>query len=339
MNDDAPRNGTVVVTGASAGVGRATAIRFARDGWSVGLLARGRAGLDGAARDVRAAGGSAHAVVCDVTDEDAVEAAADEVEEQLGPIDVWVNNAMVTVYSRFEDLEPEEFRRVVDVTFLGSVWGTRAALRRMRPRDSGVIVQVGSALSERGIPIQSAYCASKHALNGFIDSVRSELIAADSNVDVRIAQMPALNTPQFVWGRNKLDKTPQPVPPIFQPEVAADAVHHLATQSSERELWVGASTVMTILGDEVSSTIADHYLAHNVVDAQQTDQDETHQRDNLFEPMDAEEDLGTHGPFDDRAKDRSLQLEATKRKGLLAAAGITVAAGAAAAAAAWLQDD
>lgn len=320
----------VVVSGASAGVGRATAVHFASKGWSVGLLARGRAGLEAAEGQVRALGAHSHAVACDVADAGAVDEAASELERVLGPIDVWINNAMATVYSRFDDVSPEEFRRVVDVTFLGSVWGTRAALARMRERDRGVIVQVGSALSERGIPLQSAYCASKHALNGVIDSVRSELLDENSGVDLRVAQMPALNTPQFVWGRNHLDAHPQPMPPIYEPEVAARAIHHLATHS-RREIWVGGSTVGTILGERTSEAALDEYLARNGIQAQK-DEDRSRPTafDNLFHPADHDQDFGAHGPFGNQAKGRSLQAAASRRRGVLATVGATLALGAAA---------
>ena len=329
------RRPVVVVTGASGGVGRATAIHFARKGWDVGLMARGRAGLRGAADEVQAAGARAHTVPCDVADAEAVDRAASAFEEELGPIDVWVNNAMVTVYGKFQELSPEEFARVVDVTFLGSVWGTRAALERMRPRDRGVIVQVGSALGERGIPLQSAYCASKHALNGMIDSVRSELIEEDSNVHLRVAQMPALNTPQFAWGRNHLDAHPQPMPPIFQPEVAARAVHHLATHS-RREMWVGGSTVATIVGDRASDAALDNFLARNGIQAQKAEgRSRPAAFDNLFDPEDDDQDFGTHGPFDGKAKTRSFQAAGSRRRGVVATIGAALAAGAAAA---WWSD-
>lgn len=324
----------VVVSGASAGVGRATAVHFARKGWDVGLLARGRAGLEGAAAEIRGAGSRVHAVACDVSDATAVDEAASDFERELGPVDVWVNNAMATVYGRFDDLSPEEFRRVVDVTFLGSVWGTRAALARMRERDRGVIVQVGSALGERGIPLQSAYCASKHALNGMIDSVRSELIDEGSNVALRVAQMPALNTPQFAWGRNHLGSHPQPVPPIFQPEVAARAVWYLATHD-RREIWVGGSTVETIIGERASAAALDHYLAANAIDAQTAPGRKRAALDNLFEPADQDRDFGAHGPFDEDAKSRSLELGLTRRRGVLATIGATVAG----AVAAWWWSD
>ena len=324
------RTPVVVVTGASAGVGRATAVHFAEQGWDVGLIARGRAGLLGAADDVRETGQRAHVVSCDVSEAADVDAAADEFERELGPIDVWVNNAMATVFGPFEGLSAEEFRRVVEVTFLGSVWGTKSALKRMVPRNSGVVVQVGSALGERGIPLQSAYCASKHALNGFIDSVRTELMDQDTDVALRVAQMPALNTPQFAWGRNHLDSHPQPVPPIFQPEVAAEAVHHLATHD-RREMFVGASTVGTIMGGRVSDDLMDNYLARNGVNAQMTaGKQRPEKRDNLFHPVDDDIDFGHHGPFDEKAKERSLELEISRRRGMLATVGATLAAGAAA---------
>lgn len=309
----------VAITGASAGVGRATAIEFARRGASVGLIARGEEGLAGAAADVRQAGGQAHTVSCDVADPAALEAAADDIEEALGPLDVWVNNAMVTVYGPFSEIEPEEFRRVVDVTFLGSVWGTRTALERMRPRGRGTILQVGSALGERGIPLQSAYCAAKHALNGFLDSVRTELLHEDSPVHLGIVQLPAINTPQFRWGRSRLKAHPQPMPPIYQPEVAARAILD-AVDARRRETWVGYSTVGTILGNRVASRALDTYLARNAVSAQQTDEIERREEaDNLFEPVPG--DHGAHGPFDDRARDSSPYAEARRHPGVVAAAG------------------
>jgi len=214
-----------VVTGASAGVGRATVRRFAREGWSVGLLARGRDGLEGARREVEEAGGRAVVVPVDVADAEAVEAAAEEVEATLGPIDVWVNDAMVTVFSPVHEITADDFRRVTEVNYLGAVHGTLAALRRMRPRDRGTIVQVGSALAYRAIPLQSAYCATKFALRGFTDSLRTELLHEGSRVHVTSVHLPALNTPQFGWSKTAMTRQPQPVPPIFQPEVAADGIH------------------------------------------------------------------------------------------------------------------
>ncbi len=331
---------TVVITGASAGVGRATAVEFARRGARVGLLARGRAGLEAAAKEVEQAGGQAHIVRCDVADADQVEAAAREIEEAFGPIDTWVNNAMVTVYARFHELTPEEYERVTDVTYLGSVYGTMAALRRFRSRDRGTIVQVGSALSYRGIPIQSAYCGAKHAINGFLESVRTELMEEDSDVHISVVQMPALNTPQFQWGRSKLDKNPQPVPPIFQPEVAAGAVY-FAAHSDRPEIYVGGSTVQTILGNKVASSLVARYLAWQGVESQETDEDTRPDRpDNLFEPADEEADYGIHGPFDDRAKDSSLQFTLNRNRGKVAAVGAAIGAAALGVAGAlWQRDD
>ena len=327
----------VAITGSSAGVGRATAIEFARHGYAVGLMARGREGLEGAAREVREAGGTPHLVQCDVADAEQLQAAADEIERELGPIDVWVNNAMVTVYGRFWDLEPEEFRRVVDVTFLGSVWGTKIALERMRARNRGTIVQVGSALGERGIPIQSAYCAAKHAINGFVDSVRTELLDDDSDVHLGIVQLPGMNTPQFQWGRNKMDAHPQPVPPIFQPEVAAEAIYHMA-HSNRREMWVGYSTAQTILGNRVSSRVVDTYLAKQGISGQKKEGvDDPTPWDNLFEPV--EGDFGAHGPFDDRAKSVSLYSKASQHPGIVAGVAGAAIAGAAALASKVLGED
>lgn len=310
---------TVVITGASAGVGRATAIELARRGDDVGLIARGEDGLAGAAGDVREAGGEAHVAPCDVSDPAALDAAADEIETALGPVDVWVNNAMVTVYSPFSRMEPEEFRRVVEVTFLGSVWGTRTALERMRPRERGTIIQVGSALAKRGIPLQSAYCAAKHALSGFVDSVRTELEHEDSDIHLGIVHLPAVNTPQFQWGRSRLDEHPQPMPPIYQPEVAARAIVD-AAESRRRESWVGYSTVGTILANRLSGRAMDAYLARSAVSAQQTDDVEREGgADNLFEPVGG--DPGTHGPFDDRARGTSPYAAASRHPGVVAAAG------------------
>jgi short-subunit dehydrogenase len=308
----------VVVTGATAGVGRATALAFARRGASVGLIARGEERLEATRRELEQAGGRAETVSADVADAGAVEDAAGRIESALGPIDVWVNNAMVTVFAPFERTEPDEFRRATEVTYLGSVWGTMAALRRMKPRNSGVIVQVGSALAYRGIPLQAAYCGAKHALQGFLESVRTELMHDGSNVRVTMVQLPALNTPQFTWSRAKMPHQPQPVPPIFEPEVAADAIV-FAADHPRREVMVGWPTVKAILGNAVAPGLADRYLAENGYQAQQTDVPLEHERlGNLFEPVDG--DRGTHGPFDDRAKQFSLQLWATKHRVVLGAA-------------------
>ena len=316
----------VVVTGASAGVGRATVRRFAAEGASIGLIARGKERLEAAAREVQAAGGRGLVLPLDVVDQQAVEAAADQVEEELGPIDVWVNNAMATVFAPIARLTSDEYRRVTEVTYLGSVWGTMAALRQMLPRDRGTIVQVGSALAYRGIPLQSAYCGAKHALEGFLDSLRTELLHDGSNVRVTMVELPALNTPQFSWGRTKMPRQPQPVPPIFQPEVAADAIVW-ASKNRRRELYVGWPTVEAIVGNRIAPGLADLYLARTGYDAQQIDEPvPPDRRDNLFEPVPG--DFAAHGPFDDRAESRSVQLWLTKHRRWLAAGALAALAGA-----------
>jgi NAD(P)-dependent dehydrogenase (short-subunit alcohol dehydrogenase family) len=314
----------VVITGASAGIGRATARRFAEDGARIGLVARGRTGLEAAKREVEERGGEALVLPCDVADPAAVEAAAAAVEEALGPIDVWVNNAMVTIYAEFFDIEPDEFERATHVTYLGTVWGTRAALKRMLARDRGSIVQVGSALAYRGIPLQSAYCGAKHAVKGFTESVLTELLHNGSNVHVGMVQLPGLNTPQFTWGRTKRPNQTQPVPPVYQPEVAAGAIHFCA-HHKRREIYVGSPTVKTILGEKLAPRLVDLYLARTGYDSQQTDQPlDPEGHDNLFDPV--EEDRGAHGPFDDRARSRSLQLWLAKHRRLAALAGLGAAA-------------
>jgi NAD(P)-dependent dehydrogenase (short-subunit alcohol dehydrogenase family) len=302
---------TVVVTGASAGIGRATARLFAARGANVALIARGRAGLEGAVRDVEQAGGRALAVPADVADHVAVEAAADETEKVFGPIDVWVNVAFTSVFAPFTEIEPEEFRRVTDVAYLGFVNGTRTALSRMRPRDRGAIVQVGSALGSRSIPLQSAYCGAKHAVNGFTESVRCELLHEHSNVRITVVQMPAVNTPQFSWVRSRLPRHPQPVPPIYQPEIAARAVVFAADHPRRKQYWVGTSTVATILAQKVAAPLLDRYLARTGFDSQQTDQPVPPGRpDNLWQPVDDDggTDHGAHGTFDDRSHTHSPQL-------------------------------
>jgi len=305
----------VVVTGGSAGVGRAVARAFARNGADVGLVARGAERLDAARADVESLGGRAVAVQAGVADADQIEAAAARIEEELGPIDVWVNNAMATVFAPVMATTPEELRRATEVTYFGSVWGTMAALRRMVPRDRGVIVQVGSALAYRGIPLQAAYCGSKHALQGFLESLRTELLHDGSRVRLTMVQLPALNTPQFTWGRTKMSRQPQPVPPIFQPEVAAEAVLW-ATRHPQRQLMVGWPTVRAIVGNAVAPSFADRFLARNGYDAQQTDEPvEPDRPDNLFQPAPGRQ--GAHGPFDARARRRSLQLWARTHGALL----------------------
>ena len=314
----------VVITGASAGVGLSTARRFADEGAAIGLLARGEDRLEAAAREIKEAGSEALAVPVDVSDAEAVEVAATRVEEELGPIDVWVNNAMATVFAPVAELTHEEFRRVTEVTYLGSVWGTMAALRLMRPRDRGTIVQVGSALAYRGIPLQSGYCGAKHALQGFLDSLRTELMHDGSGIRVTAVHLPALNTPQFGWGRTKMTRAPQPVAPIFQPEVAAEAVVWAAS-NPRREVWVGWPTVRAILVDKLAPGLLDRRLARTAYDAQQLDELVSAERpDNLFEPVAGE--FAAHGRFDGRAKGRSLQLWLTMNSGRLGVGATALAA-------------
>jgi NAD(P)-dependent dehydrogenase (short-subunit alcohol dehydrogenase family) len=313
----------IVVTGASAGLGRAIVRAFARQGAHIGLLARGRDGLEGARSDVKALGGNALAIPVDVADADGIEQAAEEVEQEFGPIDIWINNAMVSVFSPVKMMTPEEYKRVTEVTYLGVVYGTLSALKRMLPRDRGVIVQVGSALAYRGIPLQSAYCAAKHAIQGFHDSLRSELIHDKSNVRVTMVQLPAMNTPQFSWVKSRLPRKPQPVPPIYQPEIGADAVL-FAAHHDRREMYVGYPTVEAIIGDKISPGFADWYLAKNGYDAQQTHEPvEPERRDNLWEPVPG--DHGAHGTFGDRASASSPQLWASKNRNWLALAGAGLA--------------
>ncbi|HWM89994.1 MAG TPA: SDR family oxidoreductase [Thermoanaerobaculia bacterium] len=322
MRSKKPR--VVVVTGASAGVGRATVRAFAEQGAHVGLIARGQDGLDAARREVEELGARALALPLDVADAAKVEEAAARVERELGPIDVWVNNAMVSVFSPVREMEPEEYRRVTEVTYLGYVYGTLAALKRMLPRDRGVIVQVGSTLAYRGIPLQSAYCGAKHAIQGFCDSLRAELLHDKSRVRVTMVQMPALNTPQFGWVKSRLPRRPQPVPPIYQPEVAARAIVWAAAHP-RREVWVGAPTVVGILGNKLAPGLGDRYLARAGYDSQQYNGlDDRNRANNLWEPVPG--DHGAHGDFDERATESSPQLWATTHKrGLLALAGASIA--------------
>jgi NAD(P)-dependent dehydrogenase (short-subunit alcohol dehydrogenase family) len=320
----------VVVTGASAGIGRAAVRAFAREGALIGLVARGKDGLEAAQREVEAAGGRALVLPLDVADADAVDAAAAAVEEAFGPIDVWVNDAMVSVFSPVKEMTAAEYRRVTEVTYLGYVHGTLSALRRMLPRDRGVIVQVGSALAHRSIPLQSAYCAAKHAIKGFTESLRTELLHDESHVRVTMVEMPAVNTPQFDWVRSRLPKRPQPVPPIFQPEVAAEAIVW-AAHHPVRELLVGAPTVEAVMGEKIAPGLLDRYLARTGYDAQQTSEPAAPDRqDNLWTPLPG--DHGAHGRFDDRARARSLELWAATHPAIVAAA---IGACGAAAALAW----
>jgi NAD(P)-dependent dehydrogenase (short-subunit alcohol dehydrogenase family) len=315
-----PGSEVVVVTGASAGVGRATVRAFAARGARVGLMARGVDGLEAAAKEVETRGGAALPIPVDVADAEAVETAAARVEEELGPIDVWVNNAMTSVFAPLQEITAEEFRRVTEVTYLGVVHGTLAALRRMAPRDRGVILQVGSALAYRSIPLQSAYCGAKHAIVGFTDSLRCELIHDGSRVRITTVHLPALNTPQFGWVRSKLPNRAQPVPPIYQPEVAADAILW-AAHHERREMWVGGTTVATILANRIVPGLLDRYLGRTGYRSQQTGEPEDRTRpSNLWKP--AGGDHGAHGEFGSRAHPRSIQAWATKhRRWLLAAAG------------------
>jgi NAD(P)-dependent dehydrogenase (short-subunit alcohol dehydrogenase family) len=305
VNETGRPRPVVVVTGASAGVGRAVVRAFAREGADIGLLARGTDGLEGARREVEAAGGRALALTTDVADADQVEAAAGRVEAELGPIDVWVNNAMVSVFSPVRELQPDEVRRVTEVTYLGVVYGTLAALKRMLPRDQGAIVQVGSALAYRGIPLQAAYCGAKHAIQGFTESLRCELLHDKSGVHVSMVQLPAMNTPQFDWVKSRLPREPQPVPPIYAPEIAAEAIVW-ASRHRRREISVGAPTVAAIWGNKVASGLLDRYLAATGYDSQQTDKPADPNRpDNLWQPVAG--DHGAHGRFASRTSGSSPQ--------------------------------
>ena len=314
----------VVITGASAGVGRAAVRAFARQGADIGLLARGRDGLEGARREVEAAGGRAIVLPADVANHDAVEAAAERVERELGPIDVWVNNAMVSVFSPVKDMQPDEFQRVTEVTYLGVVYGTLAALRRMLPRDRGAIVQVGSALAYRGIPLQAAYCGAKHAIQGFSESLRCELLHDGSNVHVSMVQLPAMNTPQFDWVKSRLPRKAQPVPPIYAPEIAADAIVWAASHR-RREMSVGAVTTGVIWGNKLAAGLGDRYLARTGYDSQQTDEPADPDRpNNLWHPLPG--DHGPHGRFGDRTTHSSPQTWINER---LPAVAMIAAGGAA----------
>jgi NAD(P)-dependent dehydrogenase (short-subunit alcohol dehydrogenase family) len=318
----------VTITGASAGVGRAAARLFAERGADVALIARGRDGLEAARREVESYGRRALVLPLDVADADAIDAAAERIEQELGPIDVWANVAMASVFSPFLEMTPEEFKRVTDVTYLGYVYGTMAALKRMNPRNRGTIVQVGSALAYRSIPLQSAYCGAKHAIVGFTDSIRCELIHTKSKVHITAVHMPALNTPQFTWVKSRLPRKPQPVPPIFQPEVAAKTIVYAATHR-RREIYVGGPTVQAIVANKFFPGLLDRYLGKTGYDAQQYNGPADPNRpNNLWEPLPG--DFGAHGDFDSRAHKRSWQLALDLNRkwiGLaLIAAGIAVAA-------------
>lgn len=306
----------IVVTGASAGVGRATVRAFAKEGAQIGLISRGQDGLEGAKRDVEERGGKAIMLPTDVADAAAVEAAAERVEQELGPIDVWVNVAMTSVFSPVKEMQPDEYKRVTEVNYLGYVYGTLSALKRMLPRDRGRIIQVGSALAYRGIPLQSAYCATKHAIQGFMDSLRCELIHDGSNVKVCMIQMPGMNTPQFGWVKSRLPMKAQPVPPIYQPEVAADAIV-FASHNDRREIYVGFPTVEAIVGNKIFPGLLDHYLARTGYKGQQTNEPkDPNRKDNLYEPVPG--DHGPHGGFGARSHNFSPQLWTDKHRNAVA---------------------
>lgn len=316
----------VVVTGGSAGLGRAIAAAFARDGADVAILARGPERLDQARQELESWGGRALAIPADVADPDQVEVAAEKVERELGPIDIWVNNAMATIFSPLLEMRPEEFRRATEVTYLGYVWGTREALRRMTPRNRGTIVQVGSALAYRSIPLQSAYCGAKHAIKGFTESIRSELIHTRSRVHLTMVQMPALNTPQFSWGRTRMPRHPQPVGPIFNPEVGARAVVW-AAHHRRRQVWVGLPTSLAIVLEKVAPGLLDRYLATRAWDGQQTEEPVRPGRpDNLFVP--APGDWAARGEFGDRSRSGSLHLTINLNRGWWIAGGLALLAAA-----------
>ncbi|NUQ16840.1 MAG: SDR family oxidoreductase [Sphingomonas sp.] len=314
----------VVVTGGTAGIGRATVREFARNGYDVAILARGKDGLEAAKKEVEEHGRRGLAIPTDVADWSAVEAAAEQVERELGPIDVWVNNAFAGIFSRFMDVTPEEYERVTQVTYVGQVNGTRAALKRMLPRNSGKIVLVGSALAYRGIPLQSAYCGAKHAIQGFLDSLRCELLNENTNVTVTMVQMPGVNTPQFDWIRAKLPGQPRPVGKVYQPEVAGRAIS-AAAHDTRKEMLVGLPTVEAVWGNKIASSLLDDYLAATGIKAQQRpERVQPDRKDNLFEPVAG--DHGAHGSFDDEAVDSSAELWITEHKKELGLAALGAAA-------------
>src|SRR5689334_6989167 len=320
----------VVVTGASAGIGRAVAKAFGARAATVGLVARGEDGLEGATRDVEQAGGKAVILPTDVADPDQVFAAVDKMESEAGPIDVWVNVAFTSVFAPFDKISPAEYRRVTEVSYLGYVYATQAVLPRMKARGRGTIVQVGSALAYRGIPLQTAYCGAKHAIQGFHESLRCELLHEKSPVKVTMVQMPAVNTPQFSWVLSRMPRRPQPVPPIYQPEIAARMVVHAADHPGRREYWVGGSTVATLAANAVAPGLLDRYLARTGVSSQQTDEPQPPDAPaNLWEPADQARDFGAHGRFDSSSTSRSLQTWASRHHSLLGAGAAALVAAAA----------
>lgn len=318
----------MVVTGASGGVGRAVVRMLGAQGAKVALIARGTTGLGAAAVDVGAEGGTGQVYEADVADYEQVRHAAERIEKEMGPISVWINTAFSSVFAKFTDISPDEYERTTAVTYLGYVWGTKAALDIMGPRDAGAIVQAGSALSYRGIPLQSAYCGAKHAIKGFTESVRTELLGDGSGIDITLVQLPAVNTPQFDWVLSKLRRHPQPVPPIYQPEVAARAIVYAAEHPERKEYWVGASTALTLLAQRAAPALVDRYLAWSGARSQVTDEKAPTGVSNLWEPADESTDYGAHGSFDHRSHGRSPQLWLSQhRRPVL----LTLAAGAAAA--------
>lgn len=311
------RRRVVVVTGASAGLGRSIVRKFAKSGCDVALIARGIEGLQGAKREVEEAGGRAIILPVDIADAEAVEAAAAETEAKLGPIDVWVNNAMNSVFSPVKEMTPQDYKRVTDVTYLGHVYGTLSALRRMLPRDRGTIIFVGSALAYRGIPLQSAYCGAKHAIEGFFDSLRTELMHDGSKVKISMVQLPAMNTTQFKFVKTRLPRKPRPMGTIYQPEIAAEVVEY-ASRNHRREYFVGWPTVKAIVGNKIAPWYADWVLARNGYEGQMTTEPEDPDRkDNLWSPLPG--DHGAHGHFEDQARDFSAVTWASLHRGAVAA--------------------
>ncbi|MEV4076501.1 SDR family oxidoreductase [Nonomuraea fuscirosea] len=328
------RGRVVVVTGASGGVGRAVVRMLGAQGAKVALIARGTAGLGAAAVDVGAEGGTGQVYEADVADYEQVRHAAERIEKEMGPISVWINTAFSSVFAKFTDISPEEYERTTAVTYLGYVWCTKAALDVMGPRNAGAIVQTGSALSYRGIPLQSAYCGAKHAIKGFTESVRTELMGDGSGIDITLVQLPAVNTPQFDWVLSKLRRHPQPVPPIYQPEVAARAIVYAAEHPERKEYWVGTSTALTLLAQRAAPALVDRYLARSGAKSQVTEEKAPTGVANLWEPADESTDYGAHGSFDSRSHKRSPQLWLSQhRRPVL----LTLAAGTAAAVAAVVR--